>query len=62
MEGYRKRIEEETTINTLRMKEMQENDDMQDVPRYRDGQLVKIVGVIENVNKKYTKMNREQVI
>ncbi len=58
LEGYRKRIEEETTINTLRMKEMQENDDMQDVPRYRDGQLVKIVGVIENVNKKYTKTNK----
>ena len=63
LEALRSAIERETTINTLRMKEIQEtenaeNSEVQDTPRYRDGQVVRIVGIIESVKKKYTKTNK----
>ena len=63
LEALRSAIETETTINTLRMKEIQEtenteNTEIQDAPRYRDGQVVRIVGIIESVKKKYTKTNK----
>ena len=63
LEALRSVIESETTINTLRMKEIQEtenteNTEIQDAPRYRDGQVVRIVGIIESVKKKYTKTNK----
>ena len=60
LEGYREKIEEETNINTLRMKEIQDTQEgeMQDMPRYRDGQMVRIVGIINGVKKKYTKTNK----
>ena len=65
LEEYRKIIEQESTINTLRMKEIiesqnDENTELQeqDKPRYRDGQVVRIVGIVESVKKKYTKTNK----
>lgn len=65
LESYRKIIEQESTINTLRMKEISdaesnENDDLQehDLPRYRDGQIVRIIGIVDSVKKKYTKTNK----
>ena len=60
LEEYRAKIEAETTINTLRMKEIQEDEenDAQNFPKYRDGQMVRIVGVIDDVKKKYTKNNK----
>ena len=60
LEGYREKIEEETNINTLRMKEIQDTqeNEMQEMPRYRDGQMVRIVGIINGVKKKYTKTNK----
>ena len=65
LEAYRKIIEQEATINTLRMKEISdaennENTELQeqDLPRYRDGQVVRIVGIIDSVKKKYTKTNK----
>ena len=65
LEAYRKIIEQEATINTLRMKEISdvesnENSELQeqDLPRYRDGQVVRIVGIIDSVKKKYTKTNK----
>ena len=59
-EKYREKIESETNINTLRMKEIQntQENEMQDLPRYRDGQMVRIVGIINGVKKKYTKTNK----
>ena len=60
LEGFRQRIEEETNINTLKMKQIQEVDEneLQESPRYRDGQMVRIVGIISGVKKKYTKTNK----
>ena len=63
LEALRSAIEGETTINTLRMKEIQEtesteNTEVQDTPHYRDGQVVRIVGIVESVKKKYTKTNK----
>ena len=60
LEKYREKIESETNINTLRMKEIQntQENEMQDLPRYRDGQMVRIVGIINGVKKKYTKTNK----
>ncbi len=60
LEGFRQRIEEETNINTLKMKQIQEVDEteLQEAPRYRDGQMVRIVGIINGVKKKYTKTNK----
>jgi len=60
LEGYRQRIEEEANINTLKMKQIQEIDEnqLQEAPRYRDGQMVRIVGIINSVKKKYTKTNK----
>ena len=60
LEGFRQRIEEETNINTLKMKQIQEveENELQEAPRYRDGQMVRIVGIINSVKKKYTKTNK----
>lgn len=60
LEGYRQRIEEEANINTLKMKQIQEIEEnqIQEAPRYRDGQMVRIVGIINSVKKKYTKTNK----
>ncbi len=65
LEAYRKIIEQESTINTLRMKEIsdaQSNENLelqeQDLPKYRDGQAVRIVGIVDSVKKKYTKTNK----
>jgi len=60
LEKYRKKIEEETNINTLRMKQIQEIEEkeIQELPRYMDGQIVRIVGIINSVKKKFTKTNK----
>ncbi len=60
LEGLREKIEQETTINTLRMKEIQEieENELNSLPRYQDGQMVRIVGIINSVKKKYTKTNK----
>ena len=65
LEEYRNIIEQEATINTLKMKAIldAENADgtefqEQDISRYRDGQVVRIVGIVESVKKKYTKTNK----
>lgn len=60
LEGYRKQIEEEANINTLKMKQIQDIDEngIQDTPRYRDGQMVRFVGIVNSVKKKYTKTNK----
>ena len=64
LEEYRTAIEKESTINTLKMKNVQEAENNEtveiqdDKPKYRDGQMVRIVGIIEGVKKKYTKTNK----
>ena len=63
LEEYRKIIEQESNINTLRMKEIQEaeseeNTEVHDIPKYRDGQMVRMIGIVDGVKKKYTKTNK----
>ena len=63
LEEYRLAIEKESTIDTLKMKNIQEDEssetvELDDKPKYRDGQMVRIVGIIESVKKKYTKTNK----
>ena len=61
LEEYRNAIEKEATINTLKMREFHENEEnseIHDMPKYRDGQAVRIVGIIDSVKKKYTKTNK----
>ncbi len=60
LDGFRKQIEEMSTINTRKMKQIQETEEeeLQNMPQYRDGQMVRIVGIIDSVKKKYTKTNK----
>lgn len=64
LEKIRKIIEEQSSINTLLMKEISSDEtelsagEIQEIPKYKDGQIVKIVGIIDSVKKKYTKTNK----
>ncbi len=60
LEEFRNQISEQTNINTLKMKEIQEaeNESLQIDSRFRDGQMVKLAGIINSVKKKYTKTNK----
>jgi len=62
LEGYRQAIAQEANIDTLKMKQIQEVEEnqiqSQETPRYRDGQMVRFVGIINSVKKKYTKTNK----
>lgn len=60
LEELRGKIEAESNINTLKMKKINENeeDNMQEAPRYRDGQAVRLVGIINSIKKKFTKTNK----
>ena len=64
LEKIREAIERESSINTLKMQEIQDkekseqNTEINERPTYRDGQQVKIVGIINSVKKKYTKTNK----
>ena len=59
LESLRNEIASQSTINTLKMKEIMENLENPEVNlEYRDGQNVKYIGVISNVKKKYTKSNK----
>ena len=60
LEEYRLAIEKESTIDTLKMKNIQEDEssetvELDDKPKYRDGQMVRIVGIIESVKKSILK-------
>ena len=66
LEKLRNVIEEQTNINTLKMKQINESEEnseteIQEKPQYRDGQIVKIVGIVNSVKKKYTKTNKIMV-
>lgn len=59
LESLRNEIATQSTINTLKMREIMENFDNPEVNLdYRDGQNVKYIGVISSVKKKYTKSNK----
>ena len=66
LEKLRKQIDNQSNINTLLMKQIQSNEDENAVdemtgsntPKYKDGQVVRLVGVINSVKKKYTKTNK----
>ena len=58
LEKYREIIEKNTNINTLDL--LQISDDLQEFGKtsnYKDGQNIKIVGIISKVKKKFTKKN-----
>ncbi len=64
LEKLRDRIEVKSNINTLLMREIQSEEqeqhegELQQMPKYKDGQVVRIVGIIDSVKKKYTKNNK----
>ncbi len=59
LESLRNEISAQSTINTLKMREIMENIDNPEITlEYRDGQNVKYVGIISSVKKKYTKSNK----
>lgn len=59
LEGVREQIEQQTNINSLQMKQITEEMQMQNgKTSYQDGQFVKYAGIITSVKKKYTKTNK----
>lgn len=57
LEKLKKEILSKTTIDTMKMKELlEENENSGGVP-YKDGQIVKYAGIITGIKKKYTKKN-----
>lgn len=59
LESIRNEIASQSTINTLKMREIMENIENPEITlEYRDGQNVKYVGIISSVKKKYTKSNK----
>ena len=59
LEKIRSQIEAQTTINTMQMRELEnQSENMQEKPQFNDGQLVKYAGIVTSVKKKYTKSNK----
>ena len=58
LESLRAEIENQTTINTFKMKEAVEEEAEGEKTEFKDGQVVKIAGIISSVKKKYTKTNK----
>lgn len=59
LEKIREKIAIQSTINTMQMRQIQENIDNQEVKLpYKDGQNIKYAGIITSVKKKYTKNNK----
>ena len=70
LEKIRKQIETKSTINTMHLKELEEqmsskieNEEVEQAkqkskPKYYDGQNVKYAGIITSIKKKYTKNNK----
>ena len=64
LEKLRDKIETLSNINTLLMREVHEEEqetlegEIQQMPKYKDGQVVRIVGIVDSVKKKYTKTNK----
>lgn len=58
LEKLKKDIISQTNIDTMKMKEMMEEDENRTRPEYKDGQTVKYAGIITSIKKKYTKNNK----
>ena len=59
LEKYRKLIEKTTNINSINILQIDEEmQNMSNTTKYKDGQNIKIIGIISKVKKKYTKNNK----
>ena len=72
LEKLREQIEKQTTINSLKLKEIDEQNSSElnqdgivdnsinlvNTTKYKDGQMVKYAGIITSIKKKYTKNNK----
>ena len=68
LEKLRSQIEKVTTINSMNLKQINEQNSVQEAPeqgvtiqertKYKDGQNVKFAGIITAIKKKYTKNNK----
>lgn len=61
LEGIRTQIAQSTNINTMKMRnlyEEEQNEVNSKILEYKDGQMVKFAGIISSVKKKYTKSNK----
>ena len=58
LEKYREKIKEIATVNILELKEANEAISNNVEPNIRDGQRVKLVGIITKIKKKFTKTNK----
>ena len=58
LEKYREKIKEIATVNILELKEANEAISNNVEPNVRDGQRVKLVGIITKIKKKFTKTNK----
>ena len=58
----REQIKRNTDIDTIRMKEIKEELESTGMSsKYKDGQIIKIAGIISEIKKKYTKSNKLMV-
>lgn len=57
LDNIREQILHQANINTMNMREIREENN-QISKQYKDGQIVKIAGIINSVKKKYTKTNK----
>lgn len=57
LESLRAEIEHQTNINTFKMKESMESEEVEK-SEFKDGQVVKIAGIVSSIKKKYTKTNK----
>ena len=61
LENLREQIEMQTNINSFQMRQLEQNseeENMEKVTEFQDGQTVKYAGIITSVKKKYTKSNK----
>ncbi len=58
LESLRAEIEQQTNISTFKMREATEAEEGVEKSELKDGQIVKIAGIISSVKKKYTKTNK----
>ena len=65
LEKLREQIEKQATINTMQIREIDEQmssnlegGEIQSKPKFKDGQIIKYAGIITSIKKKYTKTNK----
>ena len=59
LEKFRNIIEKQTNINSMAIFEIDEEmQSMENTTKYKDGQNIKIIGIVSKVKKKYTKNNK----